>query len=67
MIFNQITDISNITFHNVMGKNCDVLVTVRPRVFMVETKSMKNLMDDVTHGAQGTNEHRLLTPHEAHI
>lgn len=67
MIVNQITDISNITFHNVTGKNCDVLFTVGPRVFMVETQSVKNLMDDVTHDAHGTNKHWLLPPDEAHI
>lgn len=50
-----------------MGKNFDVLRAVFPRVFMVETQSMKNLMDDVTHDAQRADKQGLLAADEAHI
>lgn len=56
-----------VTCHNVVGKNSDVLLAVCPRVFMMETQSVKDLMDDVTHLARGPDKHRLLAANEAHI
>lgn len=50
-----------------MVKDCDVLITVLPRVLMVETESVEDLVDDVTHDAQGTDGHGLCTTDEAHI
>lgn len=50
-----------------MGENLDVLWAVFPCVFMVETKSMKNLMDDVTHDARGTDKQGLLAADETYI
>lgn len=50
-----------------MGEDCDVLAAVCPGVFMVETQSVKNLVDDVTQDAPRPNKHLLLSANEAHV
>lgn len=49
-----------------MVQNYDVLFSVFPRVLVVEPEGVKDLVDDVTHGAPGTHKQRLLPTDDAH-
>ena len=57
----------NLTFHDIIGNDGDVLFTVPPRVFVVETQGVEDLVDDVSHLARGSDKHRLLAADEAHV
>lgn len=58
---------TNITRHDVVRQDGDVLFAVRPRVLVVETQSVKNLVHDITHDARRSDEHGLLATDEAHV
>lgn len=58
--------VHRVTFHDVSMQHGDVLVAVAPRVFVIETQSVQDLMHDVSHGALRPHEHRLLSADTAH-
>lgn len=55
------------TWDDVILNNFDKTISIKPRMFVLKAKSVKDLMSNVAYTARWCNEHRLLASDEAHV